>query len=76
VDSPEQIEGAWEEALSADRPVLYEAVVDPEVPPLPPHIAFERAEAMTRAIYRGDPNAAEIIRHAFADLADNFITHH
>lgn len=76
VDSPEDIGEAWDEALGADRPVLYEAVVDPEVPPLPPHIGFEQARATTRALYRGDPAAAEIIRHSFADLVESYIPHH
>jgi pyruvate dehydrogenase (quinone) len=36
VDSPGQVGAAWDEALSADRPTLIEAVVDPDVPLLPP----------------------------------------
>ena len=31
------------QALAADRPVVIEAVTDPEVPPLPPHITLEQA---------------------------------
>src|SRR3954453_16749577 len=42
VTEPDQIKPAWQEALAADRPVLVEAVTDPEVPPLPPHITFEQ----------------------------------
>ena len=37
VDKPEQIASAWDEALAARRPVVIEAVTDPEVPTLPPH---------------------------------------
>ena len=40
----DQLADAWDEALAADQPVLYEAVTDPEVPPLPPHIRFEQAK--------------------------------
>src|SRR5437762_11046380 len=43
VDSPDQAASASDEALSADRPVVLEAVTDPEVPPLPPHITIEQA---------------------------------
>ena len=43
VDDPEQIGAAWDEALAADRPVVLEAITDPDVPPLPPHITFEQA---------------------------------
>jgi pyruvate dehydrogenase (quinone) len=42
VDSPEQVADAWDRALSADRPVLVEAVVDPDVPLLPPFPAGEQ----------------------------------
>src|SRR3954470_18083195 len=38
VTSADEVGPAWDEALSSDRPVLYEAVTDPEYPPLPPHI--------------------------------------
>jgi pyruvate dehydrogenase (quinone) len=43
VDDPDSVGAAWDEALGADRPVVLEAVTDPEVPPLPPHITFMRA---------------------------------
>jgi pyruvate dehydrogenase (quinone) len=36
VDSPDQVADAWAEALAADRPVVIEAVTDPDVPLLPP----------------------------------------
>jgi pyruvate dehydrogenase (quinone) len=75
VDAPEEIAGAWEKALGAEQPVVYEAIVDPEVPPLPPHIGFDQAKAMVRAIYRGEPAAAEIIRHSFSDLLEEYIPH-
>jgi pyruvate dehydrogenase (quinone) len=58
VDDPSQVAPAWEEALRADRPVLVEAVTDPEVPPLPPHIRFEQVKELTSALRAGDPAAA------------------
>jgi pyruvate dehydrogenase (quinone) len=63
VDSPEAVRPAWEEALAHDGPVLYEAVTDPNMPPLPPQIRFETARNMTRAFLRGDPAARDIMRH-------------
>jgi pyruvate dehydrogenase (quinone) len=38
------IGAAWDEALSADRPVILEFYTDPNVPPLPPHITLKDAE--------------------------------
>jgi pyruvate dehydrogenase (quinone) len=61
----------WEEAFSSDRPVVYEAIVDAEVPP---HISFDQAKSMTRALYRG-PAAAGIIRYAFAELVEEYMSH-
>jgi len=75
VDDPDEVAGAWEKAFSSDRPVVYEAIVDAEVPPMPPHIFFDQAKSITRALYCGDPAAAEIIRHSFAELVEEYIPH-
>ena len=75
VDDPDDVAEAWGEAFSADRPVVYEAIVDAEVPPIPPHISFDQAKSMTRALYRGDPATPEILRHSFAELVEEYIPH-
>ncbi|MEA2397201.1 MAG: hypothetical protein QOK25_757 [Thermoleophilaceae bacterium] len=63
VDTPDQVRPAWEEALAHPGPVLYEAVTDPNMPPLPPQLRFETVRNMTRAFMRGDPAARDIMRH-------------
>ena len=73
VDSPEQVGPAWDEALAADRPVVYEAVTDPEVPPLPPHITVEQAKALTSALLSGDPHAGRIIKQSFSQKVQEFL---
>ena len=50
MDHPEEVGGAWDAALSADRPVVLEAITDPNVPPLPPHITFEQAKAFLSSV--------------------------
>ena len=55
---------AWQEAFAADRPVVLEAITDPNVPPLPPHITLEQAKAMVSALAHGDPSRGEIIKQA------------
>jgi pyruvate dehydrogenase (quinone) len=75
VDEPDDVADAWREALSADRPVVLEAVVDPDVPPLPPHITFEQAAAMTRALLRGDPDAAGVVRQSMQELTAGIRAH-
>ena len=44
VRDPEKLGDAWEEALSADRPVILNIYADPNVPPLPPHITLKDAK--------------------------------
>ncbi|BBL80033.1 thiamine pyrophosphate-requiring protein [Rubrobacter xylanophilus] len=72
VDSPEAVAPAWEEALAADRPVVYEAVTDPEVPPLPPHIRFEQASGLARALAKGEPEALRIVKQSLKGKLTEF----
>jgi pyruvate dehydrogenase (quinone) len=69
VDDPEDVGPAWEEALRADRPVVLEAVTDPDVPPLPPHITLKQAKSMMFALAKADTNAAGVIRQTLRDKA-------
>jgi pyruvate dehydrogenase (quinone) len=72
VDDPERVGDAWDEALSADKPVLIEAVTDPEVPPLPPHIRFEQAKKLAKAL-PGDPARGEIVTQSIKGKLQEFI---
>ncbi len=68
----ETVGAAWDEALSADRPTVIEFVVDPEVPPLPPHVTGEHAWNMANALLRGDPQLVGVTRKALrAKLAES-----
>jgi len=73
VDSPDQVAGAWDEALAADRPVVYEAITDPEYPPLPPHIKMTQAKHMAKAIAKGEPNAAQIMKESAKGKLHEFV---
>ncbi|MBV9363043.1 MAG: thiamine pyrophosphate-requiring protein [Solirubrobacterales bacterium] len=73
VDSPDQVGEAWDQALAADRPVVYEAVTDPEVPPLPPHITLEQAKALSSALLSGDPAAGQIVKQSFSQKVQEFL---
>jgi pyruvate dehydrogenase (quinone) len=63
IDSPDEIGPAWDAALAATRPFVLEAVVDPEVPPLPPHITVEQARNFMVASVK-DPNRGGMLTHA------------
>ena len=73
VERPEDVGPAWEEALAAPGPVLYEAITDPEVPPLPPHIKFEQAKKLAKAL-PGDPHTGRIIKESIKGKVEEFIT--
>jgi len=62
VDRPEALGAAWDEALTADRPVVLEVKTDPEVPPIPPHLTFEQMRNLTTALLKGDPEESGVIK--------------
>jgi pyruvate dehydrogenase (quinone) len=64
VDSPDEIADAWDEVLAADRPAVLEAITDPEVPPLPPHITFEQARHFVLSVARGDSGRRAMIEQS------------
>jgi pyruvate dehydrogenase (quinone) len=74
VDSPEAVGPAWDEALSSDIPVVLEAVTDPEVPPLPPHVEREQAKNLAKALLGRDPGARDIIRQSLKGKAQELFS--
>ena len=73
VGSPDAVGPAWDDAFASDRPVLLEAVVDPNVPPLPPHIEWNQAKKLMKSIMAGDPDAREVIRQGFKGKIEEFL---
>jgi pyruvate dehydrogenase (quinone) len=63
---------AWDEALAADRPVVYEAITDPEVPPLPPHIRLDQAKNLAKALV-DDPARGAIVRQSAKGKVREFL---
>jgi pyruvate dehydrogenase (quinone) len=58
VDRPDAVDGAWERVLAADRPAVIEAVVDPDVPLLPPFPAGrQKLDSFRRALDQEDDGA-------------------
>jgi pyruvate dehydrogenase (quinone) len=60
VDDPKDLGTAWDEALSADGPVVLEVKTDPEIAPLPPHISFKEAKQFMFALSK-DADAGHVI---------------
>jgi len=71
-DRAEDMRSAWERALSADRPVVLEVKTDPEIPPLPPHITFEQAKKMAKAM-RSDPERAGVMEKSMKGKLVEFL---
>jgi pyruvate dehydrogenase (quinone) len=74
VEKPEQVGPAWDEALAASRPVVIEALTDPEVPTLPPHITFKEAMHFAESLVH-DSARTGMIRGAMKDMIESFIPH-
>jgi pyruvate dehydrogenase (quinone) len=68
VERPDEVGAAWDSALAAREPVLIEAIVDPNVPMLPPHITLEQAKNYLSAIFHGDPDAARFVKASVREL--------
>lgn len=75
LDRPEAVAGAWDEALSADRPVVIDAHTDPDVPPLPPHVTFKQAKNFMSALVKGDVDALGIVRASFQEEWQDLAPH-
>jgi pyruvate dehydrogenase (quinone) len=73
VDDPDHVGAAWDEALAADRPCVLEAITDPEVPPLPPHITLQQAKGFMSAIAHGDPDRGRVITESLKQKIEEFI---
>jgi pyruvate dehydrogenase (quinone) len=62
VDDPDELGAAWDRAFAADRPSVFEAITDPDVPPLPPHISIEQAKNFTSSVLKRDVDALGFIK--------------
>jgi pyruvate dehydrogenase (quinone) len=62
VDKPDQVAGAWDQALAADRPTVLDVRTDPDVPPIPPHATFEQMKDAASAMLKGDLDRWGVIK--------------
>ncbi|MEO9223852.1 MAG: thiamine pyrophosphate-requiring protein [Acidimicrobiales bacterium] len=73
VDDPDKIGAVWDQALASDRPFVIDAICDPEVPPLPPHVELGEATSLLKAILKGDEGSGDIIRNGFRGKVQEFL---
>lgn len=70
--TPDDIQPVLREALAAEGPTVIDAHVDPEVPPLPPHISWEQAKNYMSALAGGDPSAGHMIAQSVKHVIQGF----
>jgi pyruvate dehydrogenase (quinone) len=63
VESPDNLAELWKKALKADRPVLIEAITDPDVSPFPDHVMMKQAQKLASSVARGDKAALKNAGH-------------
>jgi pyruvate dehydrogenase (quinone) len=71
-DDGDAVGDAWQEALGAGTPVVLEVRVDPEIPPLPPHIRVEQAKKMAEAMVKGDPERVGVMEKSLLGKVQEF----
>lgn len=58
-DNPKKMKEVWKQALSVNGPVVLEVVVDPDIPPVPPHIKKMQAKMTAKSLAK-DPDRISI----------------
>jgi pyruvate dehydrogenase (quinone)/pyruvate oxidase len=67
IENPADCGRIMEQALNTPGPVVIEAVVDPNEPPLPPKITRDQAVKFAESLLRGEPNREKIALTALSD---------
>ena len=75
ITDPGELGGAWEKALSADRPTVLDVHVDPNMPPIPPHANWEQFKSATTAVLKGDEDSWGFIKTGLKTKAQEFVPH-
>jgi pyruvate dehydrogenase (quinone)/pyruvate oxidase len=66
IDDPARCGSTLDQALAVEGPVLIEATVDPETPPMPPSVKANQALHLAEAVARGTKGAGEILKEIAA----------
>ncbi len=67
IEDPAECGPTLDQALNTPGPVLIEAVVDPNEPPLPPKVTLEQATKFAEALVKGTPYRGKIVSTILAD---------
>ncbi|MDQ6932324.1 MAG: thiamine pyrophosphate-requiring protein [Candidatus Eremiobacteraeota bacterium] len=75
VEKGDDVGAAWDRALAADRPVVFDAVVDADISQLPPHISMEQAHHLFSALAKGDPDESGVIKETLKSVMATVLPH-
>jgi pyruvate dehydrogenase (quinone) len=64
---PAECAATLDAAFNAPGPVLIDAVVDPNEPPMPPKVTARQAAHLAEALVKGTPDGHKIIETVLAD---------
>jgi pyruvate dehydrogenase (quinone) len=73
IKDPNECPRMMTEAINTPGPVLIEAVVDPNEPPMPPKITIDQARKFAEALARGEPHREAIAATVLADKVRELI---
>jgi pyruvate dehydrogenase (quinone) len=73
MDKPADAGRIMQEALATPGPVVIEAVVDANEPPMPPRITRDQAQKFAESLLRGEPNRGKIALTAIGDRVRELI---
>ena len=73
VERPEECGRVLDQALSTPGPVVIDAVVDPNEPPMPPKVKAEQALHLAEALARGTPQRGKIALTVLSDTVRELV---
>jgi len=73
IEEPGRCAAVLQEALQTPGPVLIQAVVDPNEPPMAPKTTFEQAKHLAEALAKGTANRGQIARTIATDKVRELI---
>ena len=76
VKTVDDLQSAWDTALSADRPYLLDVHCDPDVPPIPPHATLQQMTDMAKALIKGDTRRWGVVKEGIKTKAQELLPHH
>jgi pyruvate dehydrogenase (quinone) len=73
INDPAQCGAILDQALSTPGPVVIEAVVDPNEPPLPPNVTVKQAMQFAKALAKGTHGAGKIAMTVLSDTVREIV---